>query len=60
MVLTRDDHDLAYRDEVVLNVDKTDFGKKQPSHAPLLINNTAVKVVSSTKFLGVQTTSPGL
>ncbi|KAI3358831.1 hypothetical protein L3Q82_015229 [Scortum barcoo] len=26
--------------------------KIQPSHTPLLINNTAVEVVSSTKFLG--------
>ncbi|KAI3360698.1 hypothetical protein L3Q82_012843 [Scortum barcoo] len=46
---------------VILNVDKTkeitvDFRKIQPSHAPLLINNSAVEVVSSTKFLGVHIT----
>ncbi|KAI3362499.1 hypothetical protein L3Q82_012792 [Scortum barcoo] len=38
---------------LILNVDKTkeiivDFRKIQPSHAPLLINNSAVEVVSST------------
>ncbi|KAI3361701.1 hypothetical protein L3Q82_002059 [Scortum barcoo] len=33
-----------------------DFRKIQPSHAPLLINNSAVEVVSSTKFLGVHIT----
>ena len=43
---------------LILNVDKTkeiivDFRKNQPSHAPLLINNTVVEVVYSTKFLGV-------
>ncbi|KAI3369842.1 hypothetical protein L3Q82_024428 [Scortum barcoo] len=46
---------------LILNVDKTkeiivDFRKIQPSHAPLLINNSAVEVVSSTKFLGVHIT----
>ncbi|XP_040908606.1 NACHT, LRR and PYD domains-containing protein 12-like, partial [Toxotes jaculatrix] len=46
---------------LILNVDKTkeiivDFRKFQPSHAPLLINNSAVEVVSSTKFLGVHIT----
>ncbi|KAI3376898.1 hypothetical protein L3Q82_000149 [Scortum barcoo] len=40
--------DLAYREEVEQLI--------QPSHAPLLINNTAVEVVSSTKFLGVHIT----
>ena len=43
---------------LILNVDKTkyiifDCRKKQPSHTPLLINKTAVEVVSSTNFLGV-------
>ncbi|KAI3366460.1 hypothetical protein L3Q82_000594 [Scortum barcoo] len=46
---------------LILNADKTkeiivDFRKIQPSHAPLLINNSAVEVVSSTKFLGVHIT----
>ncbi|KAI3374115.1 hypothetical protein L3Q82_005930 [Scortum barcoo] len=47
---------------LILNVDvKTkeiivDFRKIQPSHAPLLINNSAVEVVSSTRFLGVHIT----
>ncbi|KAF7643942.1 hypothetical protein LDENG_00230570, partial [Lucifuga dentata] len=30
--------------------------KKQPSHTPLHINNSAVEVVESTKFLGVHIT----
>lgn len=47
---------------LILNVDKTkelivDFRKNQPSHAPLLINNITVEVVSSTKFLGVLITN---
>ena len=46
---------------LVLNVNKTkeiivDFRRNQPSHTPLLISDTAVEVVSSTKFLGVQIT----
>uniref|UniRef100_A0A4W6DNS9 Reverse transcriptase domain-containing protein n=1 Tax=Lates calcarifer TaxID=8187 RepID=A0A4W6DNS9_LATCA len=46
---------------LILNVDKTkelivDFRENQPSHAPLLINNKTVEVVSSTKFLGVHIT----
>ena len=45
----------------ILNVDKTkeiivDFRNNQPSHTPLLINNTDVEVVSSIKFLGVHIT----
>ncbi|KAI3353613.1 hypothetical protein L3Q82_004815 [Scortum barcoo] len=44
---------------LILNVDKTkeiivDFRKIQPSHAPLLINNSAVEVVSSSRFFGEQ------
>lgn len=44
---------------LILNVDKTkeiivDLWKIGSSHYPLHINNTAVEVVSSTKFLGVQ------
>ena len=44
--------------DLILNVDKTkevivDFRKSRPSHTPLLIDDTAVKVVSSTEFLGV-------
>ncbi|KAI3364989.1 hypothetical protein L3Q82_001152 [Scortum barcoo] len=50
--LIRDGNDLAYREEVEQLV----RWKIQPSHAPLLINNSAVEVVSSTKFLGVNTT----
>uniref|UniRef100_A0A3B5PZ90 Reverse transcriptase domain-containing protein n=1 Tax=Xiphophorus maculatus TaxID=8083 RepID=A0A3B5PZ90_XIPMA len=47
---------------LILNVDKTkemivDFRKNRPSHAPLLINSSAVEVVSSTKFLGVHITN---
>ncbi|KAM4541264.1 uncharacterized protein V3H82_023100 [Fundulus diaphanus] len=46
---------------LILNVEKTkeiivDFRKNRPRHAPLLINNSAVEVVSSTKFLGVHIT----
>ncbi|KAM4529197.1 uncharacterized protein V3H82_027369 [Fundulus diaphanus] len=46
---------------LILNVEKTkeiivDFRKNRPHHAPLLINNSAVEVVSSTKFLGVHIT----
>ncbi|KAI3359088.1 hypothetical protein L3Q82_002585 [Scortum barcoo] len=46
---------------LILNVDKTkeiivDFRKIQPSHAPLLINNSAVEVVSSSRFLWVHIT----
>ena len=49
------------KNNLILNMDKTkeifvDFRKKQPSHTPLLINNTAVEVVSSNKFLGVRIT----
>ncbi|KAF7647085.1 hypothetical protein LDENG_00177670 [Lucifuga dentata] len=49
------------RNNLLLNVDKTkeiivDFRKKQPSHTPLHINNSAVEVVESTKFLGVHIT----
>ena len=52
------------KNNLILNVDKTkeiivNFRKKQPSHAPLLINNTAVELVSSTKCTS-QTTSPDL
>ena len=69
--LIRDNDHMAYREEVeqlvdwcrvnILNVDKTkeiivDFRKNQPSYAPLFINNTAVEVVNSTKFLGVHIT----
>ncbi|XP_027131739.1 uncharacterized protein LOC113744876 [Larimichthys crocea] len=39
-----------------INEQPTPYRKYQPSHAPLLINNTAVEVVSSTKFLGVHIT----
>ncbi|XP_076015672.1 uncharacterized protein LOC143008024 [Genypterus blacodes] len=43
---------------LILNVNKTkeiivDFRKSQPSHTPLLINDSAVEVVSSTKLLGL-------
>lgn len=46
---------------LIFNVDITkeiivDFRKKWPSHAPLLINNTRVEVVSSIKFLRVHIT----
>ncbi|KAM9828326.1 uncharacterized protein LOC133150542 isoform X14 [Syngnathus typhle] len=46
---------------LILNVEKTkeiivDFRKNQPHHAPLIINSSAVEVVSSTKFLGVHIT----
>ncbi|XP_061878024.1 uncharacterized protein LOC133630447 [Entelurus aequoreus] len=46
---------------LVLNVDKTkeiivDFRKHHSSHALIFINGTAVEMVSSTKFLGVQIT----
>ena len=49
------------KNNLILNVDKTkeiivDFRKKQPSHTPLLINNTAVVVVSSTNNLGLHIT----
>ncbi|KAI3351053.1 hypothetical protein L3Q82_005595 [Scortum barcoo] len=48
---------------LILNVDKTkeiivDFRKIQPSHAPLLINNSAVEVVSSTVFGGAHHRRP--
>ncbi|KAK0155262.1 putative RNA-directed DNA polymerase from transposon BS [Merluccius polli] len=53
--------DLCDTNNLILNVNKTkeiivDFRKKQPSHTPLLINDAAVELVSSTKFLGVQIT----
>nr|XP_049579054.1 uncharacterized protein LOC125970577 [Syngnathus scovelli]XP_049579055.1 uncharacterized protein LOC125970577 [Syngnathus scovelli] len=46
---------------LILNEEKmkeiiVDFRKKQPHHAPLIINSSAVEVVSSTKFLGVHIT----
>ena len=46
---------------LILNVEKTKeiivvFRKSRPSHTPLHINDTAVEVVSRTKFLGVQMT----
>lgn len=46
---------------LVLNVDQikeiiVDFRRFRPSHTPLLINATAVEIVSSTKFLGVHIT----
>ncbi|XP_038144350.1 uncharacterized protein LOC119785667 [Cyprinodon tularosa] len=46
---------------LILNVKKTkeiiiDFRKSRPTHTPLLINDSAVEVVSSTKFLGVHIT----
>lgn len=46
---------------LILNVNKTreinvDFRRSRPNHTPLLINNTAVEVVSRTKFLGVHIT----
>ncbi|XP_061143633.1 uncharacterized protein LOC133160076 isoform X1 [Syngnathus typhle] len=46
---------------LILNVEKTkeiivDFRKNQPHYAPLIINSSAVEVVSSTKFLGVHIT----
>lgn len=47
---------------LVLNVDKTkeiivDFRRCRPSHTPILINDTAVEVVSTTKYLGVHITN---
>lgn len=33
-----------------------DFRKNQPCHTPLTINSSAVVIVSSTRFLGVQIT----
>ncbi|CAM4448206.1 unnamed protein product [Leuciscus chuanchicus] len=53
--------DWCNRNNLLLNVDKTkeiivDFRRKQHSHTPLLINNTVVELVSSTKLLGVQIT----
>ncbi|XP_061826589.1 uncharacterized protein [Nerophis lumbriciformis] len=53
--------DWCRTNKLVLNVNKTkeiivDFRKHKSSHAPLFINGTAVKIVSSTKFLGVQIT----
>lgn len=49
------------KNNLFLNVDKTkeiivDFRKSQPHHAPLLINNTTVEIVGSTRFLGVHIT----
>lgn len=46
---------------LALNVDKTkeiivDFRRSRPSHTPLRINDTAVEVVSTTKYLGVHIT----
>ncbi|XP_041654164.1 succinate receptor 1-like [Cheilinus undulatus] len=46
----------------ILNVDNTkeiiaDFRKNQTCHPPLIINNTAVEVVESTKFLGMHITA---
>ncbi|XP_072770291.1 uncharacterized protein [Nerophis lumbriciformis] len=53
--------DWCRTNNLVLNLDKTkeiivDFRKHQSSHAPLFINGTAVEMVSSTMFLGVQIT----
>lgn len=53
--------DWCNRDNLVHNINKTkeiivDFRRSQYTHKPLLINNSVVKVVSSTKFLGVQIT----
>ncbi|XP_061817520.2 uncharacterized protein [Nerophis lumbriciformis] len=53
--------DWCTTNNLVLNVDKTkeiivDFRKHQSSHTPLFFNGTAVEMVSSTKFLGVQIT----
>jgi len=50
--------DWCGRNNLILNVSKTkeiiiDFRKNHPSHTPLIINNTEVEVVWSTKFLGV-------
>ncbi len=72
MGLIQNDDVWAYREEVeqvywcrrsnlILNVKKTklmivDIRKNQLGHSPLLINNTAVKVVGNTKFLGVHIT----
>ena len=70
--LIRKDDEQAYREEVrqlvewcninnlVLNVSKTkeiivDF-RKDRTHTPLHINNAAVEITSSTKFLGVEIT----
>lgn len=46
---------------LILNVSKTkeiivDFRRSRPIHTPLLINDSAVEVVSSAKFLGVHIT----
>ena len=46
---------------LVLNADKTkeiivDFRRSRPNHTPLLINKTAVEVVSKTKYLGMHIT----
>lgn len=66
--------DQAYREEdslvdwckinnLALNVTNeiiVDFWKHQPSHRPLSIKNTAVEIVSSTRFLETQTHLLGL
>ena len=57
--------DWCKTNNLALKVDKTkeiivDFRRSQPSHKPLLINNTAVERVRSTKFLGVQITDTDL
>ena len=53
--------DWCETNNLVLNVEKTkeiivDFRRSQPNHALLLIKDTAVEIVSKTKFLGVQIT----
>ena len=50
------------RNNLELNIDKTvelvmDFHRHSPSHLPLLINNTAVQMVDSVKFLDTTITS---
>nr|XP_057933216.1 uncharacterized protein LOC131132050 [Doryrhamphus excisus] len=53
--------DWCKANNLILNVDKTkeiivDFRRSRPSHTPLSINDTAVEVVNTTKYLGVHIT----
>ncbi|XP_053702104.1 uncharacterized protein LOC128747907 [Synchiropus splendidus] len=53
--------DWCETNNLALNLDKTkeivvDFGRSRHSHAPLYINDRAVEMVSTTKYLGVHIT----
>ena len=53
--------DWCKKNNMDLNADKTkeiivDFRRSRPSHTSLFINDTAVEVLSSTRFLGVHIT----